>query len=137
MANDNRNHQLEDIANKSSQNEGKYDALAAGELSVSSSQNGTTHLVPVPVTLKAQVGSPVGPWKLPRLTITINTYLDSFSHRRFFYDTDNIGTLTNGVSRRYNHQRLHWQFLFRCRSVPKASADNSLIAHDCSQVLEW
>ena len=59
MAHQNRIHQLEDIANRSPQHEGKWDALAAGEMSVSSSQSGTTYLVPVPVTLKAQLGSPV------------------------------------------------------------------------------
>ena len=59
MAAENRVHQLEDIANKSPQHEGKWDGLAAGEISVASSQNGTTCLVPVPVTLKAQLGSPV------------------------------------------------------------------------------
>lgn len=59
MAHENRIHQLEDIANKVPHNEGKYQDLIAGEMSTSSSQNGTTHLVPVPVTLKAQLGSPV------------------------------------------------------------------------------
>lgn len=59
MSHPNRIHQLEDIANKVPQTEGKYDHLVAGELSTSSSQSGTTHLVPVPVTLKAQLGSPV------------------------------------------------------------------------------
>ncbi|KAF6230849.1 hypothetical protein HO173_010965 [Letharia columbiana] len=58
MAHENRIHQLEDIANRSPQHEGKWDALAAGEMSVSSSHSGTTYLVPVPVTLKAQLGSP-------------------------------------------------------------------------------
>ncbi|CAD6582995.1 MAG: hypothetical protein ASARMPREDX12_001145 [Alectoria sarmentosa] len=58
MAHENRIHQLENIANRSPQHEGKWDALAAGEMSVSSSQSGTTYLVPVPVTLKAQLGSP-------------------------------------------------------------------------------
>lgn len=59
MANENRINQLEDIANRSPQHEGKWGALAAGEMSASSSQSGTTYLVPVPVTLKAQLGSPV------------------------------------------------------------------------------
>ena len=59
MAHENRIHQLEDIANRSPQHEGKWDALVAGEMSVLSSQSGTTYLVPVPVTLKAQLGSPV------------------------------------------------------------------------------
>lgn len=59
MSHANRIHQLEDIANRIPQNEGKYDHLVAGEMSTSSSQSGTTHLVPVPVTLKAQLGSPV------------------------------------------------------------------------------
>lgn len=59
MAHENRIHQLEDIANKNPNTEGKYPALAAGETSTTSSQNGTTHLIPVPVSLKAQLGSPV------------------------------------------------------------------------------
>ena len=60
MAHENRIHQLEDIANKVTHTESKYSALAAGETSTTSSQNGTTtHLVPVPVSLKAQLGSPV------------------------------------------------------------------------------
>ena len=59
MAHENRISQLEDIANRSPQHEGKWDSLAAGEMSVSSTQSGTTYLVPVPVTLKAQLGSPV------------------------------------------------------------------------------
>ena len=59
MAHENRIHQLQDIANQIPHTEGKYAALAAGETSTTSSQNGTTHLVPVPVTLKAQLGSPV------------------------------------------------------------------------------
>ena len=59
MAHENRIHQLQDIANQIPHTEGKYGALAAGETSTTSSQNGTTHLVPVPITLKAQLGSPV------------------------------------------------------------------------------
>lgn len=59
MAHENRIHQLEDIANQVPHTEGKYGVLAAGETSTTSSQNGTTHLVPVPITLKAQLGSPV------------------------------------------------------------------------------
>lgn len=59
MAHENRITQLEDIANRSPQHEGKWDALAAGEMSASASRTGTTYLVPVPVTLKAQLGSPV------------------------------------------------------------------------------
>lgn len=59
MAHENRIHQLEDIANKDSRHEGRYGTLAAGEMSASSSQTGTNHLVPVPVALKAQLGSPV------------------------------------------------------------------------------
>jgi hypothetical protein len=59
MAHENRVHQLEDIANQNPLTEGKYPALAAGATSTTSSQNGTTHLFPVPVTLKAQLGSPV------------------------------------------------------------------------------
>lgn len=62
MAHENRIHQLEDIANKTLHD--RYGALAKGELSSSSSdENGLQqqqqHLVPVPVTLKAQLGSPV------------------------------------------------------------------------------
>lgn len=59
MAHENQIHQLEDIANKDPRYEGKYGTLAAGQLSASSSQSETNHLVPVPVTLKAQLGSPV------------------------------------------------------------------------------
>lgn len=66
MAHENRIHQLEDIANKIPQHEGKYSILKAGEMSTSSSQSETTHLVPVPVTLKAQLGSPVRS-HIPRL----------------------------------------------------------------------
>ncbi|KAI4158423.1 MAG: hypothetical protein LQ342_007464 [Letrouitia transgressa] len=58
MAHENQIHQLEDIANKDPRYEGKYGTLAAGQLSASSSQSETNHLVPVPVTLKAQLGSP-------------------------------------------------------------------------------
>ncbi|KAK4693113.1 uncharacterized protein P7C71_g4223, partial [Lecanoromycetidae sp. Uapishka_2] len=58
MAHENRVHQLEDIANKDPRHEGRYGTLTAGEMSTSSSQSGTNHLVPVPVTLKAQLGSP-------------------------------------------------------------------------------
>lgn len=70
MAHENRIHQLEDIANKVPHNEGKYQDLIAGEMSTSSSQNGITHLVPVPVTLKAQLGSPV---KIRRFVNQIET----------------------------------------------------------------
>ena len=59
MAHENRIHQLEDIANKDARHEGRYGDLVKGEMSSTSSQNGTNHLVPVPVTLKAQLGSPV------------------------------------------------------------------------------
>ena len=60
MAQENRIQQLQHIANKDSRTEDKYDALAGGEISTSSSQSGTTtHLVPIPITLKAQLGSPV------------------------------------------------------------------------------
>ena len=59
MAHENRIHRLEDIANKSPEHGGKYATLIAGQLSTSSSQDGTTNLIPVPVTLKAQLGSPV------------------------------------------------------------------------------
>ena len=58
MSHENRVHQLEDIANKDLRHEGRYGELAKGELSSSSSRDGTNHLVPVPVTLKAQLGSP-------------------------------------------------------------------------------
>ena len=61
MAHNNRTHQLKDIANKDPRHEERHDELAKGELSSTSSQSGTNHLVPVPVTLKAQLGSPVGP----------------------------------------------------------------------------
>ena len=59
MAHENRIHQLEDISNKDPRHEGRYGELAKGEASSTSSQNERTVLVPVPVTLKAQLGSPV------------------------------------------------------------------------------
>lgn len=59
MAHGNRGHQLEDIANEDSRHEKRYGEIAQTESSSSSSQSGTNHLVPVPVTLKAQLGSPV------------------------------------------------------------------------------
>ncbi|KAL8639493.1 MAG: hypothetical protein Q9228_003482 [Teloschistes exilis] len=58
MAHDNRGHQLEDIANQDSRHEKRYGEIAQAESSSSSSQNGTNHLVPVPATLRAQLGSP-------------------------------------------------------------------------------
>lgn len=59
MAPKNRIHQLEDIANKASSHEGSYGELVEGELTSSSSQEATNLLVPVPVTLNAQLESPV------------------------------------------------------------------------------
>ena len=61
---ENRIHQLEDLANKSQQHEGRYGTLRTGEMSVRNSGIGSaigaTQFVPVPVTLKEQIGSPVG-----------------------------------------------------------------------------
>lgn len=59
MATENRKHSLEDVSNKILEHEGIYDTLAKGGPISSSSQEKTTHVVPVPVTLKAQLGSPV------------------------------------------------------------------------------
>ena len=59
MAHVNRIHQLEDIANDDPRHKGRYGELVKGELSSTSSPEGREHLVPVPVTLKAQLGSPV------------------------------------------------------------------------------
>ena len=58
---ENRIHQLEDLANKSTLHQGRYGELAKGELSSSSSGDDNTKadLIGVPVTLKAQLGSPV------------------------------------------------------------------------------
>ena len=57
---ENRIHQLEDIANKSTLHQGRYGELVKGELSSSSSETETKPaLIGVPVTLKAQLGSPV------------------------------------------------------------------------------
>lgn len=78
MAHANRIHQLEDIANQIPHTEGKYAALAAGETSTASSQNGTTHLIPVPVSLKAQLGSPV----FMKHQVLSNTWLLTSSDRR-------------------------------------------------------
>ncbi|KAL8710254.1 MAG: hypothetical protein Q9220_005186 [cf. Caloplaca sp. 1 TL-2023] len=58
MTHENRIHQLEDIANKDPRHEGRYGELVKGDLSTSSAESGTNHLIPVPVTLKAQLGSP-------------------------------------------------------------------------------
>ena len=55
---ENRIHQLEDIANKSTLHQGRYGELVNGELS-SSSSDIKPALIGVPVTLKAQLGSPV------------------------------------------------------------------------------
>lgn len=56
---ENRIHQLEDIANKSTLHQGRYGELVKGELSSSSSETETKPaLIGVPVTLKAQLGSP-------------------------------------------------------------------------------
>lgn len=59
LAHENHKQLLDDIANKVPEHEGTYDTLARGEPISSSSQNKTTQFVPVPVTLKAQLGSPV------------------------------------------------------------------------------
>lgn len=59
MAQENRGHQLDNIANKDPRHEKRYGEVAQDESSSSSSQNETNHLVPVPVTLKAQLGTPV------------------------------------------------------------------------------
>lgn len=59
MATENRKSPLEDVANKILEHEGMYDTLAKGGPISSSSQEKMTHVVPVPVTLKAQLGSPV------------------------------------------------------------------------------
>lgn len=59
MAHDNHKHLLEDDANKLPIHEGTHDTLARSELISSASQNKMTQVVPVPVTLKAQLGSPV------------------------------------------------------------------------------
>ena len=58
---ENRIHQLEDIANQSTLHQGRHGELVKGELSSSSSDDENTkpHLIGVPVTLKAQLGSPV------------------------------------------------------------------------------
>lgn len=58
---ENRIHQLQDIANKSTLHQGRYGELVNGELSTSSSneEESKPHLIGVPVTLKAQLGSPV------------------------------------------------------------------------------
>lgn len=59
MAHENHKHPLEDVANKIPEHEGTYDTLARNEPISSASQNKMTQVVPVPVTLKAQLGSPV------------------------------------------------------------------------------
>lgn len=59
MAYENHKHPLEDVADKTPQHEGTYDTLARSEPISPSSQNKMTQFVPVPVTLKAQLGSPV------------------------------------------------------------------------------
>lgn len=114
MAHENRIHQLEDIANKVPHNEGKYQDLIAGEMSTSSSQNGTTHLVPVPVTLKAQLGSPV---QTQKCIVSLNTdivQIDCVGYWSLFDDFDDIGTVFDGMARSDDYQRLHRQ-LFLCR----------------------
>lgn len=114
MAHENRIHQLEDIANKVPHNEGKYQDLIAGAMSTSSSQNGTTHLVPVPVTLKAQLGSPV---QTQKCIDSINTDIgqtDCIGHRSFFDYFDDAVIVFNGMARSDDYQCLHWK-LFLCR----------------------
>lgn len=59
MAIENRKNPLEDVASKKLEHEDVYDSLAKGGPISSSSQEKMTHVVPVPVTLKAQLGSPV------------------------------------------------------------------------------
>lgn len=59
MAHENHKHLLDEVANKIPEHEGTYDTLARGEPISSPSQNKMTQVVPVPVTLKAQLGSPV------------------------------------------------------------------------------
>lgn len=59
MATENRKHLLEDVSNKILGHKSMYDTLAKGGPISSSSQEKMTHVVPVPVTLKAQLGSPV------------------------------------------------------------------------------
>lgn len=49
----------DDVANKVPEHESMYDPLARGEPISSSTQFKMTQVVPVPVTLKAQLGSPV------------------------------------------------------------------------------
>ena len=63
QSHENRIHQLEDLANKSTLHQGRYGELVKGELSSSSSgdDNTKSDLIGVPVTLKAQLGSPVRP----------------------------------------------------------------------------
>ena len=111
MAHENRIHQLENIANKSPQHEGKYDALAAGEMSVSSSQSGTTYLVPVPVTLKSQLGSPV---QIPTNEWSLNhpadPRADCTGNWSILHDIDNACTFTDGIPGSHHNQRIHRQF---------------------------
>ena len=126
MAHENRIHQLEDIANKDSRHEGRYGDLVKGEMSSTSSQNGVNHLVPVPVTLKAQLGSPVWPHYFQLSHVLrrphIDTEADSFCYRGLLDHFYNIITFVDGVARCHHHQCLHRQLLLCCRFDPLVRA---------------
>ena len=60
MAHANRIEQLEDLRNIET-NADFYERLAAGKIALTSSNspiNGQPYYIPVPITLKAQIGSP-------------------------------------------------------------------------------
>lgn len=117
MAHENRIHQLEDIANKIPHNEGKYQDLVDGKMSTSSSQNGATHLVPVPVTLKAQLGSPVR-IRIFKVSIFAKIcLLDSVSDWGICDDSNNTCSVFDGMERSHSHKCLYWQLFLRRRSA--------------------
>ena len=134
---ENRIHQLEDIANKSTLHQGRYGELVKGELSSSSSDN-KPDLIGVPVTLKAQLGSPV------RIQYLCAAYIyqvtdfsaDGICYRCVFDYFHNTVSVSDGVAWRYRHQCIHWQLLLRCRSAYPRDWKNELLLTSL-QGLAW
>lgn len=116
MAQENRIQQLQHIANKDSRTEDKHDALAGGEISTSSSQSGiTTHLVPIPITLKAQLGSPVRLSQVLFSSVDLTFAIDSLCDWGLFDNFHDTFLIFDGMARCHHRKRLHRQFLLHCR----------------------
>lgn len=131
QSHENRIHQLEDLANKSTLHQGRYGELVKGELSSSSSgdDNTKSDLIGVPVTLKAQLGSPVRIQYLEGAFIHYVTdyWADGVCYWCVFDYFHNTVSVSDGVAWCYHHQCIHWQLLLRCRSASPRDWKNELL----------